>query len=156
MVSEPQRTIVQNFTSWRERWGLTAPIEQTSVLVDRIFFYDPELELLDFALRCGWDVSEPRNHGASVILSMREIAAPSCQFCVHRQRSAITGKIRLMYEVDFDYAPPLLHKPRFFMVHAGEVFLNCVLRTKTDQDKVWADMRAYWATPAGGGLLIPA
>ena len=154
MTSAP-RTILDNFSEWRSRWGIVAPIEQIEVKPDRLFFYEPMAEggLIDFALRHAWDLSEPRNHGASVIVAFRERASPSANLNVHRARSATTGKVRLFYEFDFDKAPPLLNRPRFYAEHVGECLLNCLTGGLTDQDDIYRRMLSYWSSPAGLAAL---
>lgn len=143
------RTVLDNFLAYREHFGLVSPIEQISTLPDRVFFYDPAMELLDHALRASFAPGDGKNHGKSVVLSLRARRSPSLQLCVHRALHAPTGKIRLHFEMDFDLAPPLLDKPKFFLVHVGEVALNCLTGSTTDQDAVWRMLQTDWARTGG-------
>jgi len=68
---------------------------------------------------------------------------------VHRARSAVSGKLRLFYEFDFDRAPPLIDHPSFYAVHVEECLLNCVTGGLTDQADIWRRLLAYWSSPAG-------
>lgn len=132
-----EATIYSNFWKWCAYHDVS--VQEVAIVEtreDRLFFTDPSASLLVYGLAHGWDVSEPKNHGKSVILSLREPEQPSLQVCVHRALDASNGRRYVFYEIDFDHAPPLIEKPKFMAIHIGEVVINTLTRRKTNQQAI--------------------
>lgn len=132
-------TIEHNVRAWLDHYGITT-VEIVEVRPDRVFAKDPKRDLQELAKR--WNKGPGRNHSltkiGSTVKSLREPAAPSMQIVIHKQLDAATGKYGRLLEIDFDEFNPW-EDP---IGHTREVLRNRVRKTKTDQSKIAAGLRA--------------
>lgn len=137
-------TVHSNLSGWLEWAGIDAADLQIQTgdadsFPDRVWLLDPKFRILSYLLQHGAsvdsDISARAFHGSSVVLSLRERSSPSLQLCVHRGHDAATNSSYLIFEVDFDKAPPTSN-PKFVSVHLREVIVNAITSGKTDQASI--------------------